>query len=471
MPSSEILGRLRGRRKSKVLVDNEWQASPDFYLLCEAMYKHIIRTDISCTNGIAMVDIRKYLNWWKLRTCGRTLEFHSFPIKLKDPEEESAILALLNLADVPYESIEHDSQPLTVLRTEGFSALMLWNVRCDPYESLRCFNETTQSSDFKDHADKKVSFSSMPRSHLPEIPDAQAQVIQKKWRSDVVEKLQRDRLDRLASRNRNKSPEPRSVPSSSRSPTTKTPQQPPKPQPPSTSRLSPMPPPSPRSSQKHAQTSTVSSQRDPPSQREPPSQRNPASSQRDPPSRRNLLSRDRPPRQEPTVSRRKLTKTAPAPSRPSSSRNPQASAPTPSRAIAEEESSVVPGAYVEPTPADDVESQTSVENVDVTEAEPSSTRAPPSEAEPAPQQSSTWRDIAWVVGSRALYETITALGREHSVRTEERQLDMRLRASEAQHNQEMWANVASWGAWSVQTAIQYYFRGPATVGRNLIRNG
>lgn len=80
MPKSELLGRLRGRRKAKVLVDNEWTPSPDFEVLCDKIYQHIIRTDNSSRNGFPLVDARKYLNWWKLRTYGRNLEFSNLPV-------------------------------------------------------------------------------------------------------------------------------------------------------------------------------------------------------------------------------------------------------------------------------------------------------------------------------------------------------------------------------------------------------
>lgn len=81
-----------------------------------------------------------------------------------------------------------------------------------------------------------------------------------------------------------------------------------------------------------------------------------------------------------------------------------------------------------------------------------------------------WRSAAWTVGSRVLYEILAAVGREHAVRTEERQLNMRLAAATAEQNQQFWTSVASWGAWSAHTAVQYYF-GAGRGASNLIGNG
>lgn len=75
MSKKELLGRLRGRRNAKVLVDSEWKPSSDFDILADKIYKHIVRTDQSPLNGVSRVDVRKYLSWWKLRTCGRNIEF------------------------------------------------------------------------------------------------------------------------------------------------------------------------------------------------------------------------------------------------------------------------------------------------------------------------------------------------------------------------------------------------------------
>lgn len=89
---------------------------------------------------------------------------------------------------------------------------------------------------------------------------------------------------------------------------------------------------------------------------------------------------------------------------------------------------------------------------------------------PASAPDHTWRNVAWTIGSRVLYEALAALGREHSVRTEERQLNMRLAAAAAEQNQQFWTNVASWGAWSAHTALQYYFGSAGSRGNNLIAN-
>jgi hypothetical protein len=82
----------------------------------------------------------------------------------------------------------------------------------------------------------------------------------------------------------------------------------------------------------------------------------------------------------------------------------------------------------------------------------------------------SWRNAAWTIGSRLLYEALAALGREHTVRTEERQINMRLAAANAQQNQQLWTTVASWGAWSAHTALQYYF-GSARGSNHLLGNG
>lgn len=82
----------------------------------------------------------------------------------------------------------------------------------------------------------------------------------------------------------------------------------------------------------------------------------------------------------------------------------------------------------------------------------------------------SWRNAAWTVGSRLLYEALAALGREHTVRTEERQINMRLAAANAQQNQQLWTTVASWGAWSAHTALQYYF-GSTRGSNHLLGNG
>lgn len=83
MPKSELLGRLRGRRKAKVLIDHEWRPSSDFELLSDKIYQHIIRTANSPLNGVPSVDVRKYLNWWKLRTYGRNIEFNNLPVSMR----------------------------------------------------------------------------------------------------------------------------------------------------------------------------------------------------------------------------------------------------------------------------------------------------------------------------------------------------------------------------------------------------
>ena len=82
----------------------------------------------------------------------------------------------------------------------------------------------------------------------------------------------------------------------------------------------------------------------------------------------------------------------------------------------------------------------------------------------------SWRNTAWTIGSRVLYEALAALGREHTVRTEERQINMRLAASNAQQNQQLWTTIASWGAWSAHTALQYYY-GSTRSSNHLLGNG
>src|ERR1700733_5853843 len=80
MPRSEFLGRWPGGTKAKVLVEAEWRPTSDFNLLSDKIYRHVIRTDGSPLNGLPLVDMRKYLNWWKLRTCGRNIEFCNLPV-------------------------------------------------------------------------------------------------------------------------------------------------------------------------------------------------------------------------------------------------------------------------------------------------------------------------------------------------------------------------------------------------------
>jgi hypothetical protein len=81
----------------------------------------------------------------------------------------------------------------------------------------------------------------------------------------------------------------------------------------------------------------------------------------------------------------------------------------------------------------------------------------------------SWRNTAWTIGARLLYEALAALGREHTVRTEERQINMRLAAANAQQNRQLWTTVASWGTWSAHTALQYYF-GSTRNSDHLLRN-
>jgi len=127
MPKSELLGRLRGRRKAKVLVESEWRPTSDFNILSDKIYRHIIRTDGSPLNGLPLLDMRKYLNWWKLRTCGRNIEFCNLPVStlrahihirirchacilnvsslkltLIPEEEEAALCLLLDAAGINY---------------------------------------------------------------------------------------------------------------------------------------------------------------------------------------------------------------------------------------------------------------------------------------------------------------------------------------------------------------------------------
>jgi hypothetical protein len=121
MPKSELLGRLRGRRKAKVLVEREWRPSSDFNILSDKIYRHIIRTDRSLLNGLPLLDMRKYLNSWKLRTCGRNIEFGNLPVRnivgtsgtavnlrfhpqltLVPEEEEAALCLLLDAAGIRY---------------------------------------------------------------------------------------------------------------------------------------------------------------------------------------------------------------------------------------------------------------------------------------------------------------------------------------------------------------------------------
>ena len=80
MAKSELLSRFRSRRKSKALVSAAWLPTADFVVLSDLLYDHILRTDRSNLSGLPTVDVRKYLNWWKLRTHGRNLEFSSLPV-------------------------------------------------------------------------------------------------------------------------------------------------------------------------------------------------------------------------------------------------------------------------------------------------------------------------------------------------------------------------------------------------------
>lgn len=233
----------------------------------------------------------------------------------------------------------------------------------------------------------------MPRSHLPEIPDACAQAVLAQWRVDLIDTLKRERINRLTSSRTSKRSHERSA----------------------------HPP------------STVSSR----SESNPVPQLNERHN-RPPPSRRTTA---------PTALRPKPVSTpTPTPS-PSSSSTPKQTLTTSS-------------------------STTSVSSV-----EPATCVTPPSEprivevAEEVPPPDNTWRNIAWTIGSRVLYEALAALGREHAVRTEERQLNMRLAAAAAQQNQQLWTSVASWGAWSAHTALQYYFGSTGSQGNNLVGNG
>lgn len=88
---------------------------------------------------------------------------------------------------------------------------------------------------------------------------------------------------------------------------------------------------------------------------------------------------------------------------------------------------------------------------------------------PSTGADNSWRNTAWTIGARVLYEALAALGREHTVRTEERQINMRVAAANAQQNRELWTTVASWGTWSAHTALQYYF-GSTRNSDHLLRN-
>ena len=122
MPKSGLLGRLRGRRKARVLIEDGWRPTSDFNILSDKIYHHIIRTDRSPLNGLPLLDMRKYLNWWKLRTCGRNIEFTNLPVcnmvgnlkqllcnlrlhlklTLIPEEEEAALCLLLEAAGIKY---------------------------------------------------------------------------------------------------------------------------------------------------------------------------------------------------------------------------------------------------------------------------------------------------------------------------------------------------------------------------------
>lgn len=212
----------------------------------------------------------------------------------------------------------------------------------------------------------------MPRSHLPEIPDVRAQAILAQWKTDLIDALRRERLDRLSSSHSRGHPGVQTPRSKSPKPTKLYDRRPY------------------RSTTTNSGTSKAS---------EPVSSAIP----------------------QPTLPRT--------------------------------ESTISVG---------------STESSNSTHTEPRVVEVNDEESHPP---DNTWRNTAWTIGSRVLYEALAALGREHNVRTEQRQLNMRLAAATAQQNQQFWSSVATWGAWSAQTALQYYFGSTGSRGNNLIGNG
>lgn len=261
--------------------------------------------------------------------------------------------------------------------------------------SRQCFNETTQSSDFRENGDKRISFLAIPRSHLPEIPDIRAQAILAKWKTDLTDALKRERLNRLTSS---------------------------------------------RTAKRSSEQTTRQASPSPRKEREPAPLR--PAQHRNPPAPRNT----RPPPAATTTKSTSSSSSAPPRSKLTSSLSKS------TLSIISTESSSTTTVLTEP------------EVVEVDDPVPACASAPTS----APDH--TWRNVAWTIGSRVLYEALAALGREHSVRTEERQLNMRLAAAAAEQNQQFWTNVASWGAWSAHTALQYYFGSAGSRGNNLIGN-
>ncbi|KAF9518993.1 hypothetical protein BS47DRAFT_1337546 [Hydnum rufescens UP504] len=186
--------RIVGRRAAKVLFDDKWHPSPDFIVLSDQLYSHVIRMDQSPRRGTAWIDARKYINWWKLRTSGRTLEFSALPVLMTPEEEEEALQSLFDLVDIEYDIVNHQNASIAVLDRLGFRSLLVWNCRVDPYEALKCINETTQTSDFREHQDRNISFLSIPRSHLPELADQEAVELLERWRTNLVTTVRRRTL-------------------------------------------------------------------------------------------------------------------------------------------------------------------------------------------------------------------------------------------------------------------------------------
>jgi hypothetical protein len=178
MPKSHLLNRLRGRRKCKVLVTADWTPSPDFQLLSDKIYDHILRSDRSPSNGLPSVDVRKYLSWWKLRTYGRNVEFAHFPVRSRigfssrgcSSQLIQCLCSLLlcqkrrkplsvscsrplefhigwrRYAELQVISVEmnnktsaskHRGIKLATLDRSAFHNLLLMNCKLDPYESLK----------------------------------------------------------------------------------------------------------------------------------------------------------------------------------------------------------------------------------------------------------------------------------------------------------------------------------------------
>lgn len=289
---------------------------------------------------------------------------------------------------------------------------------------IQCFNETTQSSDFREYDDKKISFQNIPRSHLPEIPDIRAQAILEQWKKDLSDAVRRQRRQGSTS----KTPRP-TTERASRS----TPDRPLRPAANDTSRLCPAP--SPRSA---TSQSTPTSNNTTPSTNRPYQRITPRRESRKVPA---------------TIIATPAIRSSPA--IPQTARTvPVNEEPVESYSVSEPSSSR--HSYASSTRSDEPEVEEVVGQI-----------ARNSESEGTTLD---WRGAAWTVGSRVLYEILAAVGREHAVRTEERQLNMRLAAATAEQNQQLWSSVASWGAWSAHTAVQYYFGAGRTAG-NLLGNG